>query len=78
MTLSVRIPSRVEQALAEYCVAHDTTRSEVVQHLLETFLAEQRTSAAAPLPDFVGCDAGDGADVSGTIKQSLRARFRPA
>lgn len=78
MTLSVRIPPRVEQALAEYCVEHDTTRSEVVQRLLEIFLVEQRKSVAAPVPDFVGCDAGDGADVSGTIKQSLRARFHPA
>lgn len=78
MTLSVRIPPRVEQALADYCVSHDTSRSEVVQRLLESFLAEQAKAAVTPLPAFVGCDAGSGNDdVSGNIKQSLRARFRP-
>jgi hypothetical protein len=78
MTLSVRIPPRIEQELAAYCVSHDTSRSEVVQRLLENFLVEQARAADAPLPAFVGCDEGSGDDVSGNIKQTLRARFRPA
>jgi len=73
MTLSIRTPLRVEQALAEYCVAHKTTRSTVVQRLLEDFLERQPTT----LPVFVGCDEGDGTDVSGNIKKMLRERFRP-
>jgi len=77
MTLSVRVPLRVEEELAAYCVRNDTSRSAVVQQLLEEFLARHAETTPPPLPDFVGCDAGSGEDVSGTIKQALRARFRP-
>jgi len=76
MTLSVRLPHRVEEKLAEYCVEHGATKSAVVQSLIEDFLA--READAAALPAFVGCDEGDGADISGTIRQRLRERFRPA
>ncbi|MBI3373616.1 MAG: hypothetical protein HY017_17970 [Betaproteobacteria bacterium] len=38
MTLTVRLPPRVEQELAEYCVKHRLTKSEAVQRALEELL----------------------------------------
>ncbi len=78
MTLSVRLPPRVEQELAEYCVEHNETKSALVQELIERFLAERQAGAGSAALDhpFVGHDEGDGEDVSGTIKARLRARFR--
>ena len=78
MTLSVRLPMRVEQQLASYCAEHNETKSALVQVLIEEFLAGQQvgTDNEALAHPFVGCDEGSGEDVSGTIKQRLRARFR--
>jgi len=78
MTLSVRLPLRVEQQLATYCAEHNETKSALVQVLIEEFLARQPSEAGNALRDhpFVGADEGDGEDVSGTVKQRLRARFR--
>ncbi|OGA07393.1 MAG: hypothetical protein A3D95_11365 [Betaproteobacteria bacterium RIFCSPHIGHO2_12_FULL_69_13] len=38
MPISVRLPPRVEQKLAEYCVSHRVTRSEAVKRALERML----------------------------------------
>jgi len=73
MTLTVRLPDRVEQDLAEYCVTHGVSKSEAVKRALEELL---RTPEAGEPHPFIGCDQGDGSDVSGTIKAALRARFR--
>jgi len=76
MTLTVRLPEKLEQELAEYCTTHRVTRSEAVKRALAELLE-------APAPDqprlahpFIGCDKGDGSDVSGNIKGLLRERFR--
>jgi Arc/MetJ-type ribon-helix-helix transcriptional regulator len=74
MTLTVRLPDRVEQELAEYCATHGVSKSEAVKRALEDLLkAPESTGATHP---FIGCDQGDGSDVSGNIKSALRARFR--
>ncbi len=74
MTLTVRLPNRVEQDLAEYCVTHGVSKSEAVKRALEELLrAPEGDDRKHP---FIGCDQGDGSDVSGTIKAALRARFR--
>ncbi len=73
MTLTVRLPHRVEQELAEYCVKRRLTKSEVVKLALDSLLRAPTKSTHHP---FIGGDKGDGADVSGTIKAALRARFR--
>lgn len=73
MTLTVRLPDRVEQDLAEYCVTHGVSKSEAVKRALEELL---RTPPPPDAHPFIGCDQGDGSDVSGTIKAALRARFR--
>ncbi|MGH8640113.1 MAG: hypothetical protein ACRET6_00300 [Burkholderiales bacterium] len=75
MTLTVRLPDRVEQELAEYCAKHRVTKSEAVKRALEEMLSQPAGSARSGHP-FIGGDKGDGSDVSGNIKAALRARFR--
>jgi hypothetical protein len=74
MTLTVRLPHRVEQELAEYCVKRRITKSEAVKQALEELLASKGTPPRRH--PFIGGDKGDGSDVSGNIKAILRARFR--
>jgi Arc/MetJ-type ribon-helix-helix transcriptional regulator len=76
MTLTVRLPLRVEQDLAEYCVRRGITKSEAVKQALEELLQEGAPSARNPRHPFIGGDKGDGSDVSGSIKAALRERFR--
>ena len=78
MTLTVRLPHRIEQELAEYCVKRRVTKSEAVKQALDGLLrarAEPETVARHP---FIGGDTGNGSDVSGNIKAALRARFGSA
>ena len=75
MTLTVRLPERVEQELAEYCVKRRMTKSQAVKLALEEMLRAPKDAGTADHP-FIGGDKGDGADVSGNIKAALRARFR--
>ena len=76
MTLTVRLPQRVEQELAEYCATRRLTKSEAVKLALEELLRSAETGASASSHAFIGGDKGDGSDVSGSIKAALRARFR--
>ncbi len=73
MPISVRLPSRVEQDLAEYCVAHKLTKSEAVKRALEQLLAARSTSAIASR--YVGSDTRPG-DVARHTKALLRQRRR--
>jgi Arc/MetJ-type ribon-helix-helix transcriptional regulator len=41
MPISVRLPPRVEQKLADYCVSHNVTKSEAVKRALEEMLKEK-------------------------------------
>jgi Arc/MetJ-type ribon-helix-helix transcriptional regulator len=47
MTLTVRLPLRVEQQLAEYCVTRKVSKSEVVKEALGALLAQTRSAPAA-------------------------------
>lgn len=76
MTLTVRLPLRVEQELAEYCVKRRITKSEAVKRALEELLRPRKTEGRTLGHPFIGGDKGDGSDVSGNIKATLRARFR--
>ncbi len=76
MTLTVRLPDRIEQELAEYCVKRRLTKSEAVKQALEELLHSPPGSAHPIRHPFIGGDKGDGSDVSGNIKAALRARFR--
>lgn len=55
MSTSVRLPLRLEQALAQYCVEHRRTKSEVIVELLERHLA--RDSGARSAYELA-CEAG--------------------
>ena len=73
MPLSVRLPARVEQRLAEYCVAEKVTRSEAVKRALEA-LFRDRDSPGAPSEfarRFIGSDKRPG-DVARHTKRLLR------
>ena len=74
MTLTVRLPLRVEQDLAEYCVKRRVTKSQAVKLALEELLRSPPDDVQRH--PFIGGDKGDGSDVSGNIKAALRARFR--
>ena len=55
MTTTVRIPLRLEQALARYCVETRRSKSEVIIELLENrFTAESPSKT----PYELACDAG--------------------
>lgn len=66
MPTTVRLPLRVEQSLAEYCVAHRKTKSEVIVEALDKLLsAAPSTGGKTPYElalevGFLGCHEGDG------------------
>ncbi len=80
MTLTVRLPDRVEQDLAEYCVKHRLTKSAAAKRALEEFLA---ASAGKQTPYDLGkdlfgphTDATPSGDVARNSKRLLREHFR--
>jgi hypothetical protein len=80
MTLTVRLPDRVEQELAEYCVKHRLSKSGAVKRALEQLLA---ASVGKPTPYDLGkdlfgphTDAAPTEDVARNSKRLLRERFR--
>ena len=75
MTLTVRLPERVEQDLAEYCVAHGVSKSEAVKRALEELLQTPAKGKADLNHPFIGCDTASG-DVARHTKRLLRERFR--
>ena len=80
MTLTVRLPDRVEQALAEYCVKHRLTKSEAVKLALDKLLAASTDEASAYDlgKDLFGphTDAAPTEDVARHSKRLLREHFR--
>ena len=80
MTLTVRLPDRVEQELAEYCVKHRLTKSGAVRRALEQLLA---ASAGKPTTYDIGKDLfgphTDAAPIEDLARHSnrlLREHFR--
>jgi len=80
MPISVRLPPRVEQKLAEYCASHKVTRSEAVKRALAAMLEE---GAAAASPYELGRELFErnfrtkpSEDVARHTKRLLREHFR--
>ena len=80
MTLTVRLPDRVEQELAEYCTKHRLSKSEAVKLALEKLLA---AGAGKPNPYDLGkdlfwshTDATPTEDIARNSKRLLREHFR--
>ena len=61
MTLTVRLPPRVEEELQRYCVSRKLTKSQVAKEALEQLRAR---GADAPTPFELGAK-GFGADTGG-------------
>jgi Arc/MetJ-type ribon-helix-helix transcriptional regulator len=51
MPISVRLPARVEQQLAEYCTSRKVTKSDAIKRALERML---QASAKRPSPYELG------------------------
>jgi len=77
MPISVRLPPRVEQKLADYCVDKKVTKSEAVKRALEQLLDPK----AVPLSEdpffskFIGSDHSPG-DTPQRTKRLLRSGRR--
>lgn len=78
MAISVRLPPRVEQKLAEYCVSEKVTKSEAVKRALEQLFLSQKfpVDVSASARRFIGADKRPG-DVAMHTKRLLRERSRP-
>ena len=77
MPISVRLPPRVEQRLAEYCAHTKLTRSEAIKRALERLLDEEPAPVAAnaAAKRFIGSDKSPGS-VADHTKRLLREHFR--
>ena len=77
MPISVRLPSGVEQKLAEYCVSHEVTKSEAVKRALEELFAQTPLSPDSyrASAKFRGSDKRPG-NVAMNSKKILREHFR--
>ena len=80
MTLTVRLPDRVEQELAEYCVKRRITKSEAVKQALMDLLS---TNAGKPSAYDLGkdlfgphTDAAPTEDIARHSTRLLREHFR--
>ena len=80
MALSVRLPARVEQELAEYCAREKISKSEAVKRALDQFLG---ATSGVPSPyelgkDLIGphTDESPSEDVARHTKRLLCERFR--
>ena len=86
MTTTVRLPLRVEQALATYCVETKRTKSEVIVELLEQRFTSTDTERTpyelAQEAGFIGCVSGNSAGKSagkspaGNAKERVVAAIR--
>jgi hypothetical protein len=81
MTTTVRLPLRIEQMLATYCVDTKRTKSEVIVELLEQrFVGNANESTPYELAQqagFIGCVSGSGANTrTGSTKERVVAAIR--
>lgn len=79
MTTTVRLPQRVEQVLANYCVEHRKTKSEVIVESLEKLFSGADKTKKTPYElaeevGFIGCFEGSGE--TGNYKERVKAAIR--
>jgi len=80
MTLTVRLPERVEQQLAEYCTKRRISKSDAVKLALEQLLHSTTEQSPYELgKDLFGphTDLSPTEDVGRHSKRLLREQFRP-
>jgi hypothetical protein len=78
MTLSVRIPDKVEQELAQYCGKHRISKSRAVKLALDQFLAAPERTPYELGKEFFSAhtDEKPDAEIARHTKRLLRERFR--
>ena len=83
MTTTVRLPLRVEQTLAEYCVEHRKTKSEVIVEALEKLLTtgqkpKKTAYELAVEAGLIGCFEGTGetGNYEERVKNAIRAKHK--
>jgi len=80
VTLSVRIPLRIEQELADYCARNGVSKSEAVKDALDQFLSGRKgdKSPYELIRDLIGAHTDEPAteDVARHTKRLLRERVR--
>jgi predicted transcriptional regulator len=78
MTLTVRLPEPLDRALDEYCAAHGTTKSHVVQECLAEYLVRSVGTATATKEvsanyaafkraGLLGCATGEGVSATNEV-----------
>jgi hypothetical protein len=77
MPISVRLPPRVEQELAQYCASNKLTKSEAVKRALQQLFAQapEAPDAYRASAKYRGSDKRPG-DVARHSKRILREHFR--
>lgn len=78
-TLTARIPPRVEQKLAQYCLQHGVTRTAAVVRALDDYLDRQSggSDAYALAADLIP-EKGAAKLQSGSVKNLAHDAFRAA
>ena len=76
-TITARIPSRVEEKLAEYCAKRGTTRTEAIVRALDDYL-DKDTGGASPYSLAVDLVPPKGVKEiqSATVREFARKAFR--
>ncbi len=78
MSLTVRLPPRVEQELKAYCVTRRITKSDAVKEALQRLLSET-AGQATPYElgrDGFGADDSQRGDIARNTKRLIKERFR--
>ena len=78
MSISIRLPPRMEQALDAYCADHALSKSEVIKQALDDFLTA-RTQAATPYQlgqKGFGADETHEGDIARHTSRLLKEKFR--
>jgi len=80
MTVTVRLPSVLEEELAQYCAERRLTRSEAIKQAISRLVTAERDAPAAYDlgRDLFGpeTDLAPTSDVAANTKRLLRERFR--
>ena len=73
MTTTVRIPDRLEQMLAQYCVETRRSKSEVIIELLEQRFS---TGSAEKSPYAIACETGFIGSFASAVASTLSTKDR--
>lgn len=80
MTLTVRLPPPLEEALDAYCSEHGLTKSQVVQESLSTYLVQSAAGSAGTAKQAVSANfaAFQRAGLVGTVRLGPASATREA